>query len=81
MGPRDLPLDEFNPMSVDFAPFLSRPYSEKINTKDSKPDPSKPQVREYEPQLEMVMGCREGQIFVFDPWLMRKGRVIRYNSE
>lgn len=36
MAPRDLPMDDFNPMSVDFAPFLSRPYSEKINTKDPK---------------------------------------------
>lgn len=27
------------------------------------------------------MGCREGQIFVFDPWLMDTGRIIRYNSD
>lgn len=31
--------------------------------------------------MEMVMGCREGQIFVFDPWLMSNGRIIRYNSD
>jgi len=43
-------MDDFNPMCVDFAPFLSRPFSEKISTKDWKADPTKaPQVREYGP--------------------------------
>lgn len=27
------------------------------------------------------MGCRDGQIFVFDPWLSNQGRIIRYNSD
>lgn len=27
------------------------------------------------------MGCRDGQIFCFDPYLVNNGRVIRYNVE
>jgi hypothetical protein len=29
----------------------------------------------------MVTGCRDGQIFVFDPWLSNNGRIVRYNSD
>jgi hypothetical protein len=31
--------------------------------------------------MEVVMGCKDGQIFVFDPWILNSGRVIRYNSD
>jgi hypothetical protein len=27
------------------------------------------------------MGCREGQIFVFDPTVMNSGKIIRYNTD
>lgn len=29
--------------------------------------------------MEMVVGCRDGQILVLDPWLMPHGRTTRYN--
>lgn len=42
---KEIPLEDFNPMCVDFAPFLSRPYQEKLKSKPGK----EPEVKEYGP--------------------------------
>jgi hypothetical protein len=31
--------------------------------------------------MEVVMGCKDGQIFVFDPSVMNTGRVVKYNMD
>lgn len=73
---KNLPLDDYNPMCVDIAPFLSRPYTEKRTGKGEKGE-----AKEYGPQLEVVVGCRDGQVLIFDPWITNAGRVIKYNSD
>lgn len=45
---KDQSLTDFNPMCVDIAPFLSRPFTEKVKQKKGA-DPSKQEMREYPP--------------------------------
>lgn len=34
----------------------------------------------YQPQIELLLGCDNGVIFCFDPVLVEKGNVAKYNS-
>jgi hypothetical protein len=53
-----------NPVSFDFAPFLSRAFKEKD--------------RFYQPQQQCIMGCSKGNIYTFDPLLMGEGKITRF---
>ena len=32
----------------------------------------------YQPQLQCLMGCSEGNVYLFDPYLMGEGRITRF---
>ena len=33
-----------------------------------------------QPQLQMIMGCSKGTVYVFDPWLVHQGRIDKYTK-
>ena len=52
------------PSAYDFSLFLSETQQDEKKT--------------YQPQLQCIMGCSLGNLYVFDPVLMGEGKITKY---
>jgi len=63
------------PTCFDYAPFLSKRSKDEPDLEDLPPAQ---QLKESK-QVELLMGGAKGAVIVYDPALMEKGKVIRFN--
>jgi hypothetical protein len=66
-----------NPTCCEIAPYLSKPVMppKRVNFRGEEEF----QYPLFKAQLEMLIGCTGGQIVNFDPFLVQRGRITRFN--